>query len=209
MKSFGFTDADLLITPQALVQKLGKRMDALWKAQPSAKNRIWTSEVKTYLADIAQEIAEERAPLALQTIYTKSAPGVSEFLLDLVWWCKRGEDFREEFMALAVEVEWASWWSLKSMTAAIGADFGKLTVVKCPLKLMVFCTDKDKKTGTHERWQKNILNEIERYLNSYSHHIPGEHYILLDTASDGNRCAWIRSVDQNGILSALAPLATG
>jgi hypothetical protein len=48
-----------------------------------------------------------------------------------------------------------------------------------------------------------VLDEIDRYLRSYAHHIPGEVYILLDVASDGNRKAWIRDVDETGRMSGL------
>jgi hypothetical protein len=107
-------------------------------------------------------------------------------------------------MALAVEVEWGSWYS--RVQDCVGEDFGKLTVVKSPLKLMIFCTDKSGPERSHAPQQQTVLEEIDRYLSAYAHHIPGEHYILMDVASDGHRCAWLRSVDEDGLPSPIASL---
>ena len=203
MPSFGFTDRDLLISPEALVRKLGQHMDALWVSQPDARNPVWTTEVKRYLAQIAQEIVEERDDISIEILYTNRTPKIVEFLWDVVWWCRRETDKKEEFMALAVECEWGSGWRLE---ACVGEDFSKLTVAKCPLKLMIFCTELNRTTGTHESQQTIVLNEIDRHLKFYSHHMPGERYIFLDTATDGNRRSWIRTVDENGVLSELSDL---
>jgi len=113
-------------------------------------------------------------------------------------------------MAMAAEIEWSSWGPPKGeergqwVKDRVGEDFGKLTVVKCPLKLMVFCTD-PVKTGSdlsHNAMQEVVLGEIDRYLVSYGHHIPGEHYVLFDVATAGHAKAWIRTVDGDGIISS-------
>jgi hypothetical protein len=97
---------------------------------------------------------------------------------------------------LAVEVEWG-------YAHAVGVDFSKLTVVKCPLKLMVFGTGKTGRDQSHEPQQQAVLAELDRYLTPYAHHIPGEHYVFFDVALIGYRKAWIRSVGQDGLLSPL------
>jgi hypothetical protein len=42
-----------------------------------------------------------------------AADGTSEFLLDLVWWCRSGAGKPTESLALAAEIEWSSWGPLK------------------------------------------------------------------------------------------------
>jgi hypothetical protein len=73
-------------------------------------------------------------------------------------------------MALAAEIEWSSWGPAKGerrdlwVRDRVGEDFGKLTVIKCPLKLMVFCTDPSPVEKTHGPMQQVVLEEIDRYL---------------------------------------------
>ena len=65
-------------------------------------------------------------------------------------------------IALAVESEWGS-------KRDVLHDFGKLLVVKAPLKLMVF----DKR--------KDVIKDIqERYMQKFSQHVEDEHYLLLE-----------------------------
>jgi hypothetical protein len=204
-----FSQSEFLITPEELVRVLGVKMDALWRAQPKAGNAEWTRQVKGFLRDIAEGLESPAEDLKIEVLYTNAAPDTHEFLLDVVWWCRRGDQPNTEFMALAAEIEWASfWWGSPGESLAnhvrdrVGEDFGKLTVVKCPLKLMVFCTDKSGPDKTHDPMQQVVLEEIDRYLRSYAHHLSGETYVLLDVASDGHRRAWIRRVDETGISSA-------
>ncbi|SNS79149.1 hypothetical protein SAMN05421770_102345 [Granulicella rosea] len=213
MTPFKFNSSELLISPKELVQLLGEKMDTLWKAQPKATNAEWTRQVKGFLREIAQGLSNLEPDVKIEVLYTNAAPDTHEFLLDLVWWCRRGEPVKTEFMALAAEIEWASfWWGSPGESLGnhvrdrVGEDFGKLTVVKSPIKLMIFCTDKSGPERTHEPIQRIVLDEIDRYLRAYAHHIPGEAYVLLDVATDGNRKAWIRTVDDVGILSALKVL---
>jgi hypothetical protein len=69
---------------------------------------------------------------------------------------------------------------------------------------MVFCTDPVKTLSpvSHEAMQKLVLDEIDRYLVSYGHHIPGEQYILFDVATLGHAKAWVRTVDGEGSISS-------
>ncbi len=204
MKSVGFSSSDLLINPQDLVSNLGRRMDNLLKAQPTAGNKIWTSYVKAFLAEIAQEIEATRQDLSIEVLFTNPVKGVSEFLLDVVWWCRRTSEKPDEFMGLAVEIEWGSFYS--RVQDVVGEDFGKLTVVKSPLKLMIFCTDMNRSQMTHAPQQQLVIDEIDRYLTTYAHHIPGEHYVLIDVASYGHMRAWQRSVDEDGQISSLSEI---
>jgi hypothetical protein len=208
-----FEQSEFLITPDQLVKDLGVKMDALWKAQPKAGNAEWTRQVKGFLREIAQELENPADNLSIEVLYTNATPDTHEFLLDVVWWCRQGKPTKTEFMALAAEIEWASfWWGSPGESLAnhirdrVGEDFGKLTVVKSPLKLMIFCTDKSGPERTHGPMQQVVLAEIDRYLKPYAHHLPGEVYVFMDVASDGNRRAWARRVEDDGTLSALEVL---
>ena len=117
-----------------------------------------------------------------------------------MWWCKKKSP-PNEFVGLAVEVEWA--WGSSSIAHAVGEDFSKLAAVKCPLKLVVFGTGKSGKDKSHEPQQQAVLVELDRYLSLYAHHIPGEHYVFFDVAFIGYRKVWICSVGQDGLLSPL------
>jgi hypothetical protein len=201
----GFAASETLIDPLDLVARLGKRVDELWDTQPHAPDGVWTLHVKEALGKIAKEVEVERGPdLSLDVIYTKPVEGVHEFLLDLVWWCRKNSS-KYEFMGLAVEVEWGT---LPTIAHAVGEDFSKLTVVKCPIKLMIFCTTRTGVNRSHEPLQQVVLAELDRYLSCYAHHIPGEHYVFVDIATSGNRRAWIRSVGQDGVLSALKEITS-
>jgi hypothetical protein len=208
-----FEQSEFLITPEQLVKALGLKMDALWKAQPKAGNAEWTRQVKCFLREIAQGLENPADHISIDVIYTNATPDTHEFLLDVVWWCRQGEPVTTEFMALAAEIEWASfWWGSPGESLAnhvrdrVGEDFGKLTVVKCPIKLMIFCTDKSGTERSHEPMQQVVLAEIDRYLKPYAHHLPGEVYVFFDVASDGHRRAWVRRVNEAGVLSALEVL---
>ena len=83
----------------------------------------------------------------------------SQFLLDLVWW-RNAEDMD---IALAVESEWGR-------NNEVWHDFGKLLVIKSPLKLMIF-----------EKQPKDTVKIIqELYMQKFTQHIQGEHYLLIE-----------------------------
>lgn len=200
----GFSESDLLISPTQLAQTLGKRIDDFWSVDPLAPNAVWTAQVKRYFGDIAAEL---NVAGELKVLYTNVEPGEREFMCDVVWWLKPTGG--GESMALAAEVEWGSWSPKRGVPRTdyvrdcVGEDFGKLTVLKCPLKVMVFCTDKGGASGDHGIMRAAVLDEIDRYLTSYGHHLPGEHYVLIDVATKGCWKAWIRSVDAAGSISSL------
>jgi hypothetical protein len=85
-----------------------------------------------------------------------------------------------DIFGLAAEIEWSSWGPSKGerrdlwVRDRVGEDFGKLTIIKCPIKLMVFCTDPSTTEHSHGPMQQVVLDEIDRYLKIYAHHIPGD-----------------------------------
>ena len=197
-----------LITPDQLANKLLSKMDHLGKSRIEAGNPEWTRQVKGFLREVAEGLDRLPKDFSIEVLYTDHERDTREFLLDVVWWCRRGAPTEAEFMALAAEVEWASARSglrgdrlAEHTCARIGEDFSKLIVVKCPIKLMIFCTAKDESEGLHAAMQKKVFSEIDRYLLPYMHHIPGETYVFIDAASNGNRRAWIQHVNHDGVLS--------
>ena len=78
-------------------------------------------------------------------------------------------------MVLAVEAE------LDTSTKAIEDDFQKLSVFKCPLKLLVFTGDADRTTDM-----------AERYLKSLTQHVKGEEYVLVGFTESNPRCFLFR-----------------
>jgi hypothetical protein len=70
MKIFGFSDSEVLITPERLVRQLGEKMDALWKAQPKVGNSEWTRQVKQFLADIGSELENPAEHLWIRSVDT-------------------------------------------------------------------------------------------------------------------------------------------
>jgi hypothetical protein len=204
-KYFEFSQADLLLTPSELIHKLCGRLNSLTSEQLKASNPIWTQFVKGFIGEIGEEFHKPQEHLELGVHY--SGKGAGEYLVDIIWWCKRDTNQIREFMALAAEIEWSSWGPSAGLKrdewvcARIGEDFGKLTVMKSPLKLMVFCTDIYGQGKSHNSMQDRVLKEIDRYLDKYAHHIPGEHYVFLDVASQGRHRAWVRSVSPSGALS--------
>jgi hypothetical protein len=147
-------------------------------------NKIWTDAVKLSLKKIG-----ERRSAFIQCYYTKAEPDMQEFLLDLVWWDKDGV----EGASLACECEWqyAPFTDSEAYANAVGADFGKLLVFKAPLKLMIFASSLES-----PHIEELVVTEINRYLDSYKHHVVGETYLVLDFAPKPK--AWIAKIDQNG-----------
>lgn len=92
--------------------------------------------------------------------------GQSEWMLDIVWM-----KTPEQRVILAVESEWRG-------QSAISEDFGKLMVVKSPLKLMVF------NTSDHKGWEL-IVKRLEKDMTNFPDHLSGEHYLLLEVTAPG------------------------
>ena len=143
MTNIGFDQGDLLIGPAHLARTLGKLIDEFWILNPNSPNKIWTVHVKQCLAELGQEAASSKPGFEVETYYTAASPGMKEFLCDVVWWCKTNNEMNQ-FLAMASEVEWASWGPRRGgsqgdyVVGCVSEDFGKLLVFKCPLKVMVF-----------------------------------------------------------------------
>lgn len=169
-----FDSNDYVMRPAELVRALLLKMKGF---DQTASNKIWTPLVKNALKELADTIDRSRFG-EVEQIATNKEEQTREFLLDAVWWqrTKKGECER---MALAVECEWAAKWpgepgerTPEIVAGLVVDDFEKLLVMKCPLKLMIFCTDKAG-TADYEGMRLVVVGEIERYLSQYAHHIEG------------------------------------
>lgn len=194
-----YSARDFVITPEELVDDLLRKFDE-WDKLP--KDKLWTNEIKKYLAVRATEIGasldDEGSAVKprLEQISTFPERQVSEFLLDAVWW-RRGLKNDRERIALAAEFEWAGVNPKAPATRdsefvgnRVEYDFQKLVVVKSPLKLMVFtsaaCGDE-----SLEAVQGAVMNRLNAVLKRNADYIPGEIYLVIDTAVKGFRKSWI------------------
>jgi hypothetical protein len=115
------------------------------------KEADWTRILKTILRRMGQERGYKVNP--------DPDWEPPQFLLDLIWW-KNESDMD---IVLGVESEWGG-------NNAVCYDFGKLLTVKAPLKLLIF-----------ERQTRDTTKIIEeRYMQKFTHHVEGEHYLLLE-----------------------------
>ena len=113
---------------------------------------MWTAEVKAILHEIGTTLK-----------YTNLCEWCS---LDMIWWC-----MSTQRLILAAESEMAA------NPVAVEDDFEKLSVFKCPLKLLVFCADVDR-----------VKENAERYLQVLAQHVKGEEYLLVGFTASGPRC---------------------
>ena len=111
---------------------------------------MWTSAVTQVLAGLGSSLGYEAYP----------------WMLDLIWWSNK-----QQRMVLAVESEFNN--SLR----AIEDDFQKLTVFKCPLKLLVFSAD-----------AQQMKSRAETYLQLLTQHVKDEEYLLVGFTVSGPRC---------------------
>lgn len=164
-----------------LIEGVQKRTRLPWT---KGENTVWTAAVKDTLSEIAKALSPR-----YEAIYTTK--GVSEFLVDLVWWDRQGG----EGAVLALECEWyyERYGNPAKYVQEVGVDFEKLLVFKAPLKIMIFSSFKSSTDISAA-----VLVEIEKYLKRYKHHIPGERYLILDFAprvrawSTGIACAGLQ-----------------
>jgi hypothetical protein len=92
------------------------------------------------------------------------------WLVDFIWW-----DTKSEELALAVESE------LSPSPVAIEEDFQKLTVFKCPVKLLVFRGDAEA-----------TKRAAEGYLRKRTQHVKDEEYLLVGFTTPGPRCFYFK-----------------
>jgi hypothetical protein len=165
------------IKPELLLRELicGVREHDSGRTLNDSSNTRWTEAVKSTL----KEIARKYHPTSVRCYYTKAEPSMREFLLDVVWW----DEGKTEGASLACECEW-------NKLEAIREDFGKLLVIKAPLKLMIFASTKGCPPD-------QVRFKLEEYLKSYKHHIKGETYLVLDLIQKPK--AWIARIEQDGV----------
>jgi hypothetical protein len=117
-------------------------------------DREWSRAVKQSLRLLGNERGNIVAPDDEQ----------DEFMLDLIWW----RDKNSNDIDLAVECDWGN-------KKPVEYDFGKLLSIKAPLKLMVCGPSR------HETRGLPIREGIEKhFLQKFSQHVAGEHYVLVE-----------------------------
>jgi hypothetical protein len=168
------------LDPTGITNKLVQAIYAIPNVEDHS-NTQWTEHIRTILKQLA--------PPNHKCHFSETRVGRQEFLVDIVWW--KIENGRES-MALAAESEWGNPWIrgkyLPSHQALeVGRDFGKLLVLKSPIKLMIFASDEDET-------RKAIFKEIARYFDQYEDHIAGERYVFIDLAQFSRRTAFIFEV---------------
>jgi hypothetical protein len=90
-----------------------------------------------------------------------------EWLVDWIWWSSENEH-----MALAVESE------LDTNGKKIEEDFQKLTVMKCPLKVLIYSAVDPSEMKTR----------AEKYLRKQDQHVKDEEYLLIAFTPTQPRC---------------------
>lgn len=141
-----------------------ERLDAEYtRTLPKKEGTFWTRELKAWLGRFGKEFG-------LRTIATQ--PGVSEFLLDLVWW----QDASPQGAVLACEMEWGNTRDPKKNPDRVLEDFEKLMSFKAPFKLMLFDSYKDPVR------LKAMVTRMEHALCDFADHRRGEAYLLIDVS---------------------------
>jgi hypothetical protein len=144
-----------VIKAEDLARTLSARACA--KLTRESSDGEWTSVVLEELRKLGKEKHCEVSP---DRVNDERA-----FVLDLVWW--KNAELMD--IALAVESEWGR-------NRDVLNDFGKLLVIKAPLKLMVYCT------SHHEKESADRRVGIDSYMRKFTNHIAGEQYVLLEFA---------------------------
>ncbi|MGB7282424.1 MAG: hypothetical protein WBE13_09200 [Candidatus Acidiferrum sp.] len=88
------------------------------------------------------------------------------WLVDFIWWSDNPQR-----LGLAAESEF------DTSVDAIEEDFQKLSVFKCPLKLLIFSADLEETKRMAQRWLQNVTQ-----------HVKDEEYLLIGFTSSGPRC---------------------
>ena len=159
----------------------------------------WTKKLKLYLSDQANLDGDdlEGGKKSLEQIATDREAKVSEFLLDVIWWRREKSD--GEWVALALESEWAyapPQMGIKRDTSYVMSkveeDFWKLTVIRSPLKVMLF-TSAVEGGETLEKMRDQVCSRLECILER-ARGDDGETYLVIDTGIAQNRAAWLCSL---------------
>jgi hypothetical protein len=134
----------------------------------------------------------------LDSEYSNRPMGMSEFLIDFLWWDRRNES--QQQMVLAVESE---WYNIRpGLTDAsrlyaeeVAKDFYKLMVVKSPYKLMTFSSE-----GGASR--DLIVKRLEQDVATFVGHVKGEQYVLLDSSPKDDWAAYQLLIAEDGACRA-------
>ena len=145
-----------------------------------SSNAEWTTRVRCRF--------NETCPEDCDAVPNKSK-GWKEYLVDFCWMEKKGLGGR---VVVACESEWAAdRWGSQTRWTFVEEDFEKLLAVKAPLKILIFSstsesirTSKDQEVDFPFSYAKERL---EASLRGYSHHLPGETYLLLDFPATGDK----------------------
>jgi hypothetical protein len=137
------------MNPSKLLQSLVTQIPA--RASKEGKKE-WNRATKEVLCELGRKAGfEPYASLRLGKIR------LHEWLLDIVWY-----SLETGGIQLAVESE-------LGREEDVLFDFGKLMVVKAPLKLLLV-----------ECGKQRLIRRVEQYLQGFDHHIAGEAYLLVD-----------------------------
>jgi hypothetical protein len=172
------------ITPNELVGELNRRAtETAQTLDPLDRNTAWTTAIKHALAVMA-------AKHELRPFYSNRKEGISEFLLDVVWW---EQDSTSRRAVLGVECEWGNPWdrSAEGRAEAIVEDFEKLLQFKAPLKLMIF-------SANNVAMRTAIHDKLLEYLRSFAQHASGECYVFMEFASSGQCYSYTCDIKKDG-----------
>lgn len=191
MRPFPYTASEFAMLLLEEADRIGKA----WIISPSELPRMrgefthWTSAVKQFLDRKAQEHG-------LRAIYT-DRQGMSEFLLDLVWW----QDGAGGSAVLACEMEWGNTRDRRRNPGRVAEDFDKLLSFKAPFKLMLFDS-----YGKAEM-QSEVIRELDRYLREFGDHRLGEQYLVIDMSR--LKTVWTCHIARDGEDASLQLSALG
>jgi len=117
---------------------------------------LWTAQIKVVVENLGHE---------------RGFDHTYEWLVDWIWWS--GD---KEHLGLALESE------LDKNPKAVEDDFYKLTVLKCPLKVLVYSANEP----------EEMKRRAEEYLKRRSQHVEGEEYLLIAFTPSKPRCFSLR-----------------
>jgi hypothetical protein len=142
-------------------------------------NEEWTKWVRGRFIDIC--------PSDCEAVPKDRCTPKGEFLVDYIW--EEKENGRR--ILLAGESEWGSDRYGKPHWYRVEEDFEKLLPLKAPFKVLIFSSNSRllENQGTVEGdFSIGFAKDrLETSLGNYTHHIPGEVYILIDFPQTGDQ----------------------
>jgi len=164
---------NLVLFASDLIAQAKKKASTLQASEGLPEFTAWTRAVKQVLRSMGD-------PLGYESLFTHPETGVSEFMLDFVWW-RKANDTRGSGAVLGCESEWGNTRHEAGNVFRVADDFDKLLSFKAPLKLMIFDSygTKAKDQGLREK----VVAELNRRLRDFGGHSRGEVYLLIDMCS--------------------------